>query len=69
VESLKHKTLMAEDRVRMISLQCRYMLIMASLNELANVPIRLFMALLDKGLWTPAQALARTRLTQILQHS
>ena len=44
---------------RAIGLQCRYLLITSSLNSLAaNIPAELMAALVEKKLWTPAQALA-----------
>ncbi|MDZ8223550.1 NB-ARC domain-containing protein, partial [Nostoc sp. ChiVER01] len=42
-----------------ISLQCRYALITASLNSLAaNVPVKLLIALVKNNFWTPEQGLA-----------
>ncbi|MEB3189181.1 MAG: NB-ARC domain-containing protein [Snowella sp.] len=42
-----------------IHLQCRYALILASLNSLAgNIPPKLIAALVNQKIWTPAQGLA-----------
>ncbi|MBD2356503.1 hypothetical protein H6G41_18040 [Tolypothrix sp. FACHB-123] len=42
-----------------VSLQCRYALITASLNSLAaNLPLKLLVALVQKKVWTPEQGLA-----------
>ncbi|MFS0519061.1 NB-ARC domain-containing protein, partial [Nostoc sp. UIC 10607] len=42
-----------------IGLQCRYALIIASLNSLAaNLPVELLIALVQKNVWTPEQGLA-----------
>ena len=42
-----------------IGLQCRYALIIASLNSLsANLPEKLLLALIQKNVWTPEQGLA-----------
>lgn len=47
------------ERNRAIGLQCRYALILASLNSLAqNIPPFLVNALIVKGIWKPAQGLA-----------
>ncbi|MEH2055419.1 MAG: NB-ARC domain-containing protein [Nostoc sp.] len=44
---------------QVIGLQCRYALIIASLNSLAaNLPIKLLLALIEKNVWTPEQGLA-----------
>ncbi|MHC5824949.1 MAG: hypothetical protein ACYT04_56170, partial [Nostoc sp.] len=44
---------------QVIGLQCRYALIIASLNSLAaNLPIELLLALIEKNVWTPEQGLA-----------
>ena len=44
---------------QIIGLQCRYALIIASLNSLsANLPIKLLLALIQKNVWTPEQGLA-----------
>jgi hypothetical protein len=44
---------------QVIGLQCRYALIIASLNSLtANVPVKLLIALVQKNVWTPEQGLA-----------
>ncbi len=41
---------------QVVSLQCRYALIISSLNSLAaNVPIELLVALVQKNVWTPEQ--------------
>jgi hypothetical protein len=42
----------------LISLQCRYALIAASLNSLAAIPGALIVLLVQKGCWTPLQGLA-----------
>lgn len=53
-----------EERPRAIGLQCRYMLITASINSLAqNISPKLLLALVEYGLWTPVQALAYIRRT------
>ena len=53
------------DPSRAIALQCRYALIMSSLNSLAgNIPAELMAALVKHGLWTPAQGLAYARQIQ-----
>ncbi len=45
-----------------ISLQIRYVLMIASLNSLArNLPLPLLIALVEKQMWTPAQGLAYAR--------
>jgi len=45
-----------------IGLQCRYALITASVNSLAaDIPPALLAALVEKGMWTPAQGLAYAR--------
>ncbi len=45
-----------------IGLQCRYVLIIASLNSLAkNVPPALLVALVEKSVWPPAQGLAHAQ--------
>ncbi|MHC5854060.1 NB-ARC domain-containing protein [Nostoc sp.] len=50
-----------ENPSQSISLQCRYALITASLNSLvANLPDKLLIALVNKKVWTPQQALAYT---------
>ena len=42
-----------------VGLQCRYALIIASLNSLsANLPVELLIALIQKNVWTPEQGLA-----------
>ncbi|MBE8989192.1 NB-ARC domain-containing protein, partial [Nostoc sp. LEGE 12450] len=44
---------------QVIGLQCRYALIIASLNSLAaNLPVELLIALVQKSVWTPEQGLA-----------
>ena len=44
---------------QVIGLQCRYALIIASLNSLsANLPVKLLLALIQKNVWTPEQGLA-----------
>ena len=44
---------------QVIGLQCRYALIITSLNSLAaNLPIELLIALIQKNVWTPEQGLA-----------
>ncbi|WP_414755880.1 NB-ARC domain-containing protein, partial [Anabaena sp. CCY 9910] len=44
---------------QVIGLQCRYALIIASLNSLAaNLPVELLIALVQKNMWTPEQGLA-----------
>ncbi|MBD2479777.1 NB-ARC domain-containing protein [Anabaena sp. FACHB-83] len=44
---------------QVIGLQCRYALIIASLNSLAaNLPVELLIALVQKNVWTPEQGLA-----------
>ncbi|MEH2153468.1 NB-ARC domain-containing protein, partial [Nostoc sp.] len=44
---------------KVVGLQCRYALIIASLNSLAaNVPIKLLLALVKNNFWTPEQGLA-----------
>nr|WP_322713067.1 NB-ARC domain-containing protein [Nostoc sp. ChiSLP03a]MDZ8214187.1 NB-ARC domain-containing protein [Nostoc sp. ChiSLP03a] len=44
---------------QVVSLQCRYALITASLNSLAaNVPVKLLVALVKNNFWTPEQGLA-----------
>ncbi|MEM6752143.1 MAG: CHAT domain-containing protein [Cyanobacteria bacterium P01_C01_bin.38] len=48
-----------ETKPEVIGLQCRYALIIASLNSLAaNLPIQLLIALIQKNLWTPEQGIA-----------
>ncbi len=48
-----------------IGLQCRYALIIASLNSLAdNIPPKLMAALVEKQIWTPEQGLAYTQQVQ-----
>ncbi|MDF5729969.1 MAG: NB-ARC domain-containing protein, partial [Rhizonema sp. PD38] len=43
---------------KVIGLQCRYALIIASLNSLsANLPVKLLLALIQKNVWTPSQGL------------
>jgi ribosomal protein L17 len=43
---------------QVIGLQCRYALIIASLNSLAaNLPVELLIALVQKNVWTPEQGL------------
>jgi len=50
------------DRQQTVGLQCRYALVIASLNSLAqNIPPALLIALVTKGIWSPAQALAHAR--------
>ena len=45
-----------------IGLQCRYALLTTSVNSLAgNIPPALLLALVEKGVWQPAQALAYAR--------
>lgn len=45
-----------------IGLQCRYALIIASLNSLvSNIPAALLIALVKEGMWTPAKGLAYAR--------
>ena len=52
----------SEHAGRGIGLQCRYALITASLNSLAkNIPPALLVALVEKGIWTPAKGLAYAR--------
>ena len=47
------------DRGRVIGLQCRYALIVASIKSLVgNIPPALLAALVDKSVWTPVQGLA-----------
>ncbi|MBN1810840.1 MAG: hypothetical protein JXA14_03295 [Anaerolineae bacterium] len=49
-------------RRRPVGLQCRYALILASLNSLAgNIPAELMLTLVSLGRWTPAQALSYAR--------
>ncbi|ARV63362.1 hypothetical protein BZZ01_32705 (plasmid) [Nostocales cyanobacterium HT-58-2] len=44
---------------QIIGLQCRYALIITSLNSLtANLPVELLIALVQKNVWTPEQGLA-----------
>ena len=44
---------------KVVGLQCRYALIIASLNSLAaNVPVKLLLALVKNNFWTPEQGLA-----------
>ncbi|MBD0302293.1 MAG: hypothetical protein ICV85_08950, partial [Tolypothrix sp. T3-bin4] len=44
---------------QVIGLQCRYALIITSLNSLAaNLPVKLLIALVQKKVWTPEQGLA-----------
>ena len=44
---------------QVVGLQCRYALMITSLNSLtANIPIELLIALVQKNVWTPEQALA-----------
>jgi len=51
-----------------IGLQCRYALVTASLNSLAqNVPPALLVALVEKGMWTPLQGLAYARQSPELE--
>ncbi|MFW5766137.1 MAG: NB-ARC domain-containing protein, partial [Coleofasciculus sp.] len=48
-----------------IGLQCRYALIVASLNSLAeNIPAELMAALVEKQIWTPEQGLAYAQQKQ-----
>ncbi|MEM7714417.1 MAG: NB-ARC domain-containing protein [Cyanobacteria bacterium P01_A01_bin.68] len=48
-----------ETKPEVIGLQCRYALIIASLNSLAaNVPVELLIALIQKNVWSPEQGLA-----------
>ncbi len=48
-----------------IGLQCRYALIIASLNSLAkNIPAELMAALVEKQIWTPEQGLAYAQQKQ-----
>ena len=48
-----------------IGLQCRYALILASLNSLAdNLPPNLIAALVEKGYWQPEQGLAYVQQVQ-----
>ncbi|NEP35581.1 MAG: hypothetical protein F6K38_30405 [Moorea sp. SIO3B2] len=50
---------------RSISLQCRYALMVSSLNSLVgNIPGELMAALVEKKIWTPVQALAYVKQTQ-----
>jgi hypothetical protein len=50
------------DEAQDIGLQCRYALIIASLNSLAkNIPPALLAALVAKGIWKPAQGLVYAR--------
>jgi len=50
------------DRQCTIGLQCRYALVMTSLNSLAhNLPPALLITLVAKGIWSPSQALAHAR--------
>ena len=50
---------------RSMALQCRYALIMSSVNNLVgNIPAELMATLVDKGVWTPAQGLAYARQVQ-----
>jgi len=52
----------AAEQARQIGLQCRYGLILASFNSLANnLPAGLLTALVSHGLWSPAQGLAYAR--------
>lgn len=47
---------------RSLGLQCRYLLITASINSLAdNLPIELLLRLVESGLWMPEQGLALVR--------
>ncbi|NEO39320.1 MAG: hypothetical protein F6J90_24470 [Moorea sp. SIOASIH] len=51
-----------ENPTESISLQCRYALITTSLNSLAgNIPPKLMAVLVEKEIWTPAQALVYLR--------
>jgi hypothetical protein len=53
------------DKPRMIALQMRYALIFTTLNSLAsNIPAELMAALIENGLWTPAQGLAYSQQVQ-----
>jgi hypothetical protein len=53
---------------RALGQQCRYALIIASLNSLAgNIPSPLLAALVEQGVWSPSQGLAYVR--QIPDHS
>ncbi|MGK7903757.1 MAG: hypothetical protein AB4352_20605 [Hormoscilla sp.] len=55
------------DPSRAIALQCRYALIISSLNSLVgNIPAELMAALVSKGVWTPAQGLSYARQVQNL---
>ena len=48
-----------------IGWQCRYALIMSSLNTVAaNIPPELMAALVEKGIWSPAQGLAYAQQVQ-----
>ena len=44
-----------------IGWQCRYALIISSLNSISNIPKELLIALVEKGVWTPEQGLAYAR--------
>ena len=57
-----------ENPTESISLQCRYALITTSLNSLAgNIPPELMAALVEKEIWTAAQALAYVRQSKDCQ--
>jgi len=57
------------NRTESIGLQCRYALIFTSLNSLAsNIPPELMAALLEQGIWKPAQALAYVRQSKNFRH-
>jgi hypothetical protein len=65
VTDVAHAWQLAEDSrtlttlPEVIGLQCRYALIIASLNSLAaNVPVELLIVLIKKNVWTPEQGLA-----------
>ena len=52
---------------RALGLQCRYALIISSLNTIAvNIPPELISVLIDKKVWTPAQGLAYSRQVESL---
>ncbi len=52
---------------RAIGLQCRYSLIISSLNTIAgNIPPELIAVLVEKNVWSPAQGLAYSRQVQSL---
>ena len=68
VETVGTQAQSIQERTKAIRQQCRYALIVASINSLAgNIPPTLVTALVDKRIWVPIQGLAFAR--QILSET